>query len=216
MFLVKEVIVVLVEIEETPREKINNSHKKIERSSETEKKCRKSHSTIKMLEAQNTMPSSSKGKDTDSSSDVHDVDPSELSVSSDKRDNSSSADDSSNTSPHCSSNGSSSGRVMRFGFFQSSKDDRHINSAKCAFLTFLLAAAVGLGVTIYFTTAADQQGDFQANVSAANTKAPVAVHHSTIPSLQSFSSTCFMRSLSVRNKCFSRCGRLQREPTYCL
>jgi hypothetical protein len=122
-----------------------------------------------MIEAPNTTPSSGMGKDTDTSSDIQndDVDASELSATSDKLENSSSADDSSNTSPHGSSNESSSGRSTRFGFFQSSKDDRHINSAKCAFLSFLLAAAIGLGVTIYFTTAADEQGDFQANVGAA-------------------------------------------------
>jgi hypothetical protein len=126
---------------------------------------RKSRLTIKMIEAPNTIPTNGKGKDTDSSSDIGDEDASGLSVSSEKGENSSSADDSSNTSPHGSNNGSTSVLSTRFGFFQSSKDDRHINSAKCAFLTFLLVAAIGLGVTIYFTTAADEQGDFQAIVS---------------------------------------------------
>jgi hypothetical protein len=128
---------------------------------------RKSRLTIKMIEAPNTVPTNSKGKDTDSSSDINDEDASELSVSSEKGENSSSADDSSNTSPHDSNNGSANVLSTRFGLFQGSNVDGHINSAKCAFLTFLLMAAIGLGVTVYFTTAADDVGDFQAIVSPA-------------------------------------------------
>jgi hypothetical protein len=120
-----------------------------------------------MIGPPNTTPSGGKEKDIDSSSDIHQEDASDLSESSEhKRENSSSADDTSNTSPHSSSNGSSSGR-KGFGLFQSSKDDRHINGAKCVFLAFLLATAICLSVTIYFTTASNEQGDFQVNVSAA-------------------------------------------------
>jgi hypothetical protein len=104
-----------------------------------------------------------KRKDTDSSTgEKHDGDASELSDSSPR--NSSSNDDSSQNSPHSSSNGSSTGRGIA-SMFQNSRDDRQISSAKCLFLFFLMAAAVGLGVTVYYTTTNDETEDFQVNVS---------------------------------------------------
>lgn len=103
-----------------------------------------------------------KHKDTDRGSSQMDGD--SASQLSDLDINSASNDDSSNVSPNGGSNSSGSHGTNMLGMFQNNRDDRHISGAKCLFLTLLMAAAAGLGVVIYYSTAASEQGDFQSNV----------------------------------------------------
>ncbi|KAG7348837.1 adenylate/guanylate cyclase [Nitzschia inconspicua] len=134
----------------------------------------------------------SKGKETDTSSNIQDEEASDLSNCSPH--NSSSADESSSAnSPHSSSNGSSSGRLSHFNnIFSHSREDRHITGAKYIFLALLLTGAIGLGVAIFYSTTAKETSTFHvnfANVAAQAHRASNENVLNVIDSLETLSKT---------------------------
>ncbi|KAG7348838.1 adenylate/guanylate cyclase [Nitzschia inconspicua] len=118
------------------------------------------------ISAYSAAGSLSKGKETDTSSDLQDEGASDLSSSS--QNNSSSAESSSTNSPHSSSNDSSSGRRSHFNkLFFKPREDLQITGVRCIFLTLLLATAIGLGVAIFYSTTAKETSTFHVNFQNA-------------------------------------------------
>ncbi|KAG7374978.1 adenylate/guanylate cyclase [Nitzschia inconspicua] len=133
----------------------------------------------------------SKGKETDTSSDLLDEDASDLSNSS--QNNSSSAESSSTNSPHSGSNDSSSGRRSHLNkLFFKPREDLQITGARCLFLTLLLATAIGLGVAIFYSTTAKETSNFRVNFQKAAIQAQKASNQNVLnvfESLETLSKT---------------------------
>ncbi|KAG7348900.1 adenylate/guanylate cyclase [Nitzschia inconspicua] len=145
-----------------------------------------------MISKSDAAGSLSKGKETDTSSNLQDEEASDLSNYS--RHNSSSADESNSTnSPHSSSNGSSTGRLSHFNnLFSNSSEDCKITGAKCIFLTLLLAGAIGLGVAIFYSTTTKESTTFRVDFQNAATQAHRASNENVLnvfESLETLSKT---------------------------